>query len=52
MVAAKGELNVLAAGAPDALKIVSPVLDAIGEKTWVVAGRRPSRPTPQRSPPT
>jgi len=35
-VAAKGELNILAAGAADALKIAAPVLDAIGQKTWVL----------------
>ena len=35
-VAAKGELNVLAAGAADALEAVQPVLDAIGQKTWIM----------------
>ena len=35
-VAAKGELNVLAAGAADALRSATPVLDAIGKKTWMV----------------
>jgi 3-hydroxyisobutyrate dehydrogenase-like beta-hydroxyacid dehydrogenase len=33
-VAEKGELNVLAAGAPMALAKVQPVLDAIGRNTW------------------
>ena len=33
-VAAKGELNVLAAGPDEALDIVTPVLAAIGQKTW------------------
>jgi 3-hydroxyisobutyrate dehydrogenase-like beta-hydroxyacid dehydrogenase len=35
-VAAKGELNVLAAGKPDDIARVKPVLDAIGKVTWVV----------------
>ena len=35
-VAAKGELNVLAAGAADALATVAPVLNAIGKRTWVM----------------
>ena len=35
-VAAKGELNILAAGAPDDIARVKPVLDAIGKATWVV----------------
>ncbi len=35
-VAAKGELNILAAGATDAIARVKPVLDAIGKATWVV----------------
>ena len=33
-VAEKGQLNVLAAGAPAALAKVRPLLDAIGRKTW------------------
>lgn len=39
-VAAKGELNILAAGAPNDIARVKPVLDAIGKATWVV-GRAP-----------
>ncbi len=35
-VAAKGELNVLAAGHPNDIARVKPVLDAIGKATWVV----------------
>jgi len=35
-VAAKGELNVLAAGPADALRSAVPVLDAIGKTTWRV----------------
>jgi 3-hydroxyisobutyrate dehydrogenase-like beta-hydroxyacid dehydrogenase len=35
-VAAKGELNVLAAGHPDDIARVKPVLDAIGQATWIV----------------
>jgi 3-hydroxyisobutyrate dehydrogenase-like beta-hydroxyacid dehydrogenase len=35
-VAAMGELNVLAAGAPDALGAVAPVLEAIGKRTWAM----------------
>ncbi len=35
-VAAKGELNVLAAGSAEAIEAVAPVLDAIGKRTWVV----------------
>ena len=41
-VAEKGELNVLAAGAPAALAKVQPVLDAIGCKTWVL-GEQPHK---------
>lgn len=33
-VAARGELNVLVAGAPDAIQKAAPILDAIGRKTW------------------
>jgi 3-hydroxyisobutyrate dehydrogenase-like beta-hydroxyacid dehydrogenase len=33
-VAAKGELNILAAGDPAALARVRPLLDAIGKQTW------------------
>ena len=39
-VAEKGELNVLAAGAPAALAKVQPVLEAIGCKTWTL-GEQP-----------
>ena len=35
-VAAKGELNVLAAGDPAAVARVQPLLDAIGKRTWVM----------------
>lgn len=35
-VAAKGELNVLAAGPAEALKAAAPVLDAIGQRTWIL----------------
>jgi 3-hydroxyisobutyrate dehydrogenase-like beta-hydroxyacid dehydrogenase len=35
-VAAKGELNVLAAGDPVALDKVRPVLEAIGKRTWIL----------------
>jgi len=35
-VAAKGELNVLAAGPAKALTLVAPVLEAIGRQTWVM----------------
>jgi len=38
-VAEKGELNVLAAGAPAALAKVQPVLEAIGRKTWTLGGQ-------------
>jgi 3-hydroxyisobutyrate dehydrogenase-like beta-hydroxyacid dehydrogenase len=41
-VAAKGELNVLAAGAPAALAKVRPVLEAIGRKTWTL-GEQPHK---------
>ena len=33
-VAAKGELNILAAGSGDALKTVRPLFEALGQKTW------------------
>ncbi len=33
-VAAKGELNILAAGDPTALATVQPLFDALGKKTW------------------
>lgn len=33
-VAAKGELNILAAGPADALGVVQPLFDALGQKTW------------------
>jgi 3-hydroxyisobutyrate dehydrogenase-like beta-hydroxyacid dehydrogenase len=35
-VAAAGELNVLSAGAADALETVAPVLSAIGKRAWVM----------------
>jgi 3-hydroxyisobutyrate dehydrogenase-like beta-hydroxyacid dehydrogenase len=41
-VAEKGELNVLAAGAPAALAKVRPVLEAIGRKTWIL-GEEPHK---------
>jgi 3-hydroxyisobutyrate dehydrogenase-like beta-hydroxyacid dehydrogenase len=41
-VAEKGELNVLAAGAPAALAKVRPVLEAIGRKTWTL-GEQPHK---------
>ena len=41
-VAAKGELNVLAAGSAKAIKSAGPVLDAIGQKTWVL-GEEPKQ---------
>ena len=33
-VASKGEMNILAAGAPAAIERVQPVFDALGKKTW------------------
>lgn len=33
-VAAKGELNIMAAGPADAVAIIQPLLDALGQKTW------------------
>ena len=33
-VAAKGELNILAAGDPKAIEAVQPLFDALGQKTW------------------
>jgi 3-hydroxyisobutyrate dehydrogenase-like beta-hydroxyacid dehydrogenase len=41
-VAARGELNVLAAGDPAAIERVRPLLEAIGRKTWVM-GEAPAR---------
>lgn len=41
-VAAKGELNILAAGKPEHIKKVQPVLDAIGRATWPV-GEEPHK---------
>src|ERR1700730_7522245 len=41
-VAEKGELNVLAAGAPAALAKAQPVLEAIGRKTWML-GEQPHK---------
>ncbi|ALM81779.1 NAD(P)-dependent oxidoreductase [Bordetella sp. N] len=40
-VAAKGELNILAAGAPAAMERVRPVLEAIGKKIWPL-GEQPA----------
>ena len=42
-VAAAGKLNILAAGASDAIDRVQPVFDAIGQKTWRVGTRRSTR---------
>ncbi len=33
-VAAKGELNILAAGKPEAVEVVRPLLDVLGRKVW------------------
>lgn len=41
-VAAKGELNVLAAGAPDAMAKVRPVLQAIGKRIWDMGTEAPA----------
>lgn len=41
-VAAKGELNIVSAGKPEALAIVQPLFDALGQKTWPV-GDDPQR---------
>ena len=41
-VAAEGELNIVSAGKPDALAIVQPLFDALGQKTWPV-GDDPQR---------
>jgi 3-hydroxyisobutyrate dehydrogenase-like beta-hydroxyacid dehydrogenase len=41
-VAAAGKLNVIAAGSPEALERVQPLLDAIGQKTWRV-GSEPAQ---------
>jgi len=35
--AASGKLNVVAAGAPQALEIIAPLLDAVGQRTFVVS---------------
>ena len=40
-VAADGQLNILAAGDPDATAIVRPYLDAMGKRVWVL-GEQPS----------
>ncbi len=37
-VAAKGELNILAAGDADALGAVQPLFEALGQKTWPLGG--------------
>jgi 3-hydroxyisobutyrate dehydrogenase-like beta-hydroxyacid dehydrogenase len=41
-VAAKGELNVLAGGAPDALAKVRPMLDVIGGRIWNMGDEAPT----------
>lgn len=41
-VAAKGELNVLAAGAPEALAKVKPALEAIGSRIWDMGTEPPT----------
>lgn len=41
-VAAKGELNVLAGGAPDALKKVMPALEAISARVWDMGAEAPT----------
>lgn len=41
-VAAKGELNVLAAGAPQALEKVRPVLEVIGKRIWDMGQEPPA----------
>ncbi|MGJ9420753.1 NAD(P)-dependent oxidoreductase [Massilia sp. CMS3.1] len=41
-VAAKGELNVLAAGAPQALETVRPVLEVISKRIWDMGGEPPA----------
>lgn len=38
-VAAKGELNILAAGRPDAFEQVQPLFDVLGKKTWRLGDR-------------
>jgi len=38
-VAAKGELNILAAGRPEAIEQVQPVFDVLGKKTWRLGNR-------------
>jgi 3-hydroxyisobutyrate dehydrogenase-like beta-hydroxyacid dehydrogenase len=38
-VAAAGELNILAAGRPDAVARVQPLLDALGTRTWPIGDR-------------
>jgi 3-hydroxyisobutyrate dehydrogenase-like beta-hydroxyacid dehydrogenase len=41
-VAARGELNVLAAGAPDTLEKVRPVLETIGKRVWNMGAEPPT----------
>jgi 3-hydroxyisobutyrate dehydrogenase-like beta-hydroxyacid dehydrogenase len=41
-VAASGQLNIVAAGAPEAIDRVQPFLDILGKRTWVV-GDQPSK---------
>jgi 3-hydroxyisobutyrate dehydrogenase-like beta-hydroxyacid dehydrogenase len=41
-VAARGKLNIVAAGPPEEIERVQPLLDAIGQKTWRF-GERPSK---------
>lgn len=38
-VAAKGEMNILAAGPDDAIKTVQPLFDVLGKKTWRLGNR-------------
>jgi len=38
-VAAAGKLNIIAAGAADAIERVKPLLDVIGQKTWVLGAQ-------------
>lgn len=40
--AAEGELNILAGGSPERLRVVQPLLDILGKKTWIM-GDRPSQ---------
>lgn len=42
-VAAAGQLFIIAAGAPDAIKLATPLFDAIGQKTFVVSETQKTR---------